>query len=393
MRSEGALDPEAPRGPGSIQHHVREGDNVSHRGISVHSALLASLLCSAFASAAHATDNVEISGLLGAGVGYSSNVGGGSVVMATPGVLRPSVLLFRGSEDLGDGNRAIFYLGSLFGIPNGNVFGGAGSLFSRESYVGLANRYGTLTLGNQRDFMFDSLTLNRYPGSFFEGAYAAHQGPFPTFGVSYSAQKSFDFDRVNGEAIANTVKFKSANFSGLTFGAMYGFGGVPGSIGKSSSTSFGINYDYANAGVGAAYTMVKSPQNNNGNDGIRNIGLGARYGFEKWLISGLATFSRNTGTGAQIDAFDLSAGYEFSAFWFASATYAYMCGNAPLNNNHANQFTSIVGYRFSKRTTVYVDAAYQITSKNGALAQINASAGPSSNNRQFVSTFSIQHTF
>ncbi|WP_224788610.1 porin [Pandoraea terrae] len=369
------------------------GDNVNRHGSFVCSCLVASLLCGGLTHAVYAQSNVEITGLLGAGVGYSSNIGGRSNVTANPGILRPSAVIFRGNEDLGDGNRAVFYLGSLFSILNGNVFGGPGSLFSRESYVGLGNRYGTLTVGNQRDFMFDSLTLNRYPGSFFEGSYAAHQGPFPKFGVSYSAQGSFDFDRVNGEAIANTVKFRSADFSGLTFGAMYGFGGVPGSFGRSSSSSFGINYEYANAGIGAAYTMVKSPSTNSGNDGIRNIGLGARYGFDKAVISGLATVSRNTATGAQITAFDLSVGHDFSAVWYASATYTYMRGNAQLNNNHANQLTSLLGYRVSKRTTVYVDAAWQVASGANAMAQVNSSAGPASGNRQFVSTFSIQHTF
>lgn len=366
---------------------------MNHHGIWVRSFIAAGLLGGALANSAQAQSHIEISGLLGAGVGYTSNVGGGVAVTANPGVLRPNALIFRGDEDLGGGNRAVFYLGSLFSIVNGNVFGGPGSLFSRESYVGLANRYGTVTVGNQRDFMFDSLTLNRYPGSFFEGSYAAHQGPFAKFGVSYSSQGSFDFDRVNGEAIANTVKFKSADFSGLTFGAMYGFGGVPGSFGRSSASSFGINYDYANAGIGAAYTMVKSPQTNNGNDGIRNIGLGVRYGFGKVLISALATLSRNTATGAQINAFDVSVGYDFTAAWYASATYTHMRGNAQLNDNRANQLTSLVGYRLSKRTTLYVDAALQIASGNGAMAQVNASAGPASGGHQFVSTVSIQHTF
>ncbi|WP_231107044.1 porin [Pandoraea pnomenusa] len=369
------------------------GDNVNFHGIGTRSLVAAGLLGGAFATTASAQSNLEISGLLGAGVGYTSNVDGGAAVTANPGVLRPNAVIIRGAEDLGDGHRAVFYLGTLFSILNGNVFGGPAALFSRESYVGLANRLGTLTVGNQRDFMFDSLTLNRYPGSFFEGAYAAHQGPFPRFGVSYSPQGSFDFDRVNGEAIANTVKFKSADFSGLTFGAMYGFGGVAGSFGRSSATSFGVNYERGNAGIGAAYTMVKAPQTNNGNDGIRNIGLGLRYGFDKLTISGLATVSRNTATGAQIDVFDVSAGYDFTAAWYASVTYSYMHGNAQLDNHRANQVTSLIGYRFSRRTTVYVDAAYQIAYGEGAKAQVNASTGPSGNDRQFIGTLSIQHTF
>ncbi len=97
--------------------------------------------------------------------------------------------------------------------------------------------------------------------------------------------------------------------------------------------------------------------------------------------------------GAQIDVFDVSAGYDLTAAWYASVTYSYMHGNAQLDNHRANQVTSLIGYRFSKRTTVYVDAAYQIAYGAGAKAQVNASTGPSGSDRQFIGTLSIQHTF
>ena len=62
----------------------------------------------------------------------------------------------------------------------------------------------------------------------------------------------------------------------MTFGAMYGFGGVAGHFGNSSSSSFTVNYEFGSGGVGAAYTMAKSPTIDNGNDGIRNIGVGGK---------------------------------------------------------------------------------------------------------------------
>ncbi|MHA7680595.1 porin [Cupriavidus sp. PET2-C1] len=362
-----------------------------HRLVST-ATLLGSIIGAA-SSSAEAQSKYEITGLLDAGVGYVSNVGGNSSYRANPGIFRPNALIFRGEEDLGGGNKALFYLGSLFSIQSGSVFGGPGSLFSRESYVGLSNQYGKLTIGNQRDFMFDTLTLNKYPGSFVAGSYAAHQGPFPTFAVPYSSQPAFDFDRVNGEAIANTIKFKSADFNGLTFGAMYGFGETTGSFGKSNSTSFGVNYDVGPVGIGAAYTMSKAPSINNGNDGIRNIGIGARYESDKLLISGLTTLSRNTATGALINANDISVGYSFTSAWTLSTIYTYMRGNERLNSVHANQVTSMLSYRFSRRTMAYVDAAWQLASGRGAFAQVNASPGASNGVRQFISTFSIQHTF
>ncbi|WP_420871734.1 porin, partial [Burkholderia sola] len=63
-----------------------------------------------------------------------------------------------------------------------------------------------------------------------------------------------DLDQLTSSRINNAVKFQSANFAGLTFGAMYGFSnstqfagtptttGTNGAQGASSAYSFGANY-------------------------------------------------------------------------------------------------------------------------------------------------------
>jgi predicted porin len=72
--------------------------------------------------------------------------------------------------------------------------------------------------------------------------------------------------------INNAVKFSSANFAGLTFGAMYGFSnstlfagtptttaGTTTTQGASSTYSFGANYAQGPFGIGAAYTNIHYP--------------------------------------------------------------------------------------------------------------------------------------
>lgn len=81
--------------------------------------------------------------------------------------MRPNTLSFQGREDLGGGLKALFYLGTLFSMNTGGILGVPGSLFSRESYVGLSNPFGTLTFGQQRDFTFDTLTVQQYAGIFY----------------------------------------------------------------------------------------------------------------------------------------------------------------------------------------------------------------------------------
>lgn len=345
-------------------------------------------------SGAYAQSSVYISGLLGAGIGYTSNVGGHSNVYEDSGVLRPNTISFQGKEDLGDGLKALFYLGTLFSMNTGGILGAPGSLFSRESYVGLSNDYGTLTFGQQRDFMFDTLTVQQYSGNYYHGLYGAHQGPFPTFGVPYVIGGAYDFDRLNGEALNNAVKFKSANFSGLTFGAMYGFGGVAGHFGNSSSSSFSANYAFGSGGVGAVYTMAKSPTIGNGNDGIRNIGVAGKYRVDVVQFAVLGTISRNTGTGAQIDAVDATVSYDFSPFWNLATTYTYMGGNDVLKSVHANQVDATLTYRLSKRTSVYGTYVWQRASGQGALARINSTqTSPSSSGGQTMVGLSIMHIF
>ena len=161
----------------------------------------AGFLLLACSSGAFAQSSMTITGFLGAGVGYTSNVGGHSNVYEDSGILRPNTLSFQGKEDLGDGMKALFYLGSLFSMNTGSILGAPGSLFSRESYVGLSNPYGTLTLGQQRDFAFDTMTVQQYAAIFYQGLYGAHQGPFPNFGVPYVIGGSYDFDRVNAPGV------------------------------------------------------------------------------------------------------------------------------------------------------------------------------------------------
>ncbi|MFM0734768.1 porin [Paraburkholderia sediminicola] len=341
----------------------------------------------------HAQSSVQIGGLVSAGVNYTTNVGGSaSTFMAPAGVWRPNIFFIRGTEDLGGGLKSVFLLSSLFSIANGGNAGGPGSMFSRESYVGLSNQWGTLTAGQHRDFMFD-LSTHGYSGLYFAGRVGGHQGPFANFGTPYSGGGSGDFDRVNGEQIDNSVKFTSAEHAGLTFGALYGFGGQAGNFGASSASSFGANYANGPFGLGAAYTMTKDPQLNGGNDGFRNIGIGASWRPGFWKLAALATWSRNTATGGQIAAYDASVGYDFTPAVGASLTYTYMNGNQVLQDKHSNQLAGIVTYNFSKRTTVYLDVSAQRASGPGAMAQIYATPGASSSASQVMTSVGVQTVF
>ena len=127
----------------------------------------------------------------------------------------PSRIGFRGSEDLGDGLRAVFVLEQGF-APDQGTFNQGGRGFGRQSLVGFTGPWGSLTIGRQYTMLYwsildaDILGTNLY-GSGSLDAYVpnaradnsvAYRGTFSglTLGATYSVGR----DSVNGGSPAAT---------------------------------------------------------------------------------------------------------------------------------------------------------------------------------------------
>lgn len=338
--------------------------NMTIRGLWVCVLAMPALAC--------AQGSVTITGIIDGGVTYVSNQHGGKTVLFDSGVFAPNLLSIKGTEDLGGGNRALFELTNQFDLGSGASVPDASHLFGRTALVGLSSaRLGALTLGNQYDFMFDTLTKGRYDGAYlFGGIYDFRQGPFAKLGIPGNPTGAFDFDRMAGaNSVPNAVKYVSPEIGGLHFGAMYSFGGVPGEFSADSTTSFGLDYSNGPLGLGAAYVNVKYPELDNGHDGIRNFGFGAHYQFPSVLAMLLYTNTMNTASGAKIDVYKASALWTFAPRWSAGLDYAYMSGNTVLDDNHAHQVTGALQYSFSPRTLVYVQVTWQHSGGDGAGSQ------------------------
>jgi predicted porin len=346
-----------------------------------------------FATAAHAQSSVTLYGLIDAGISYVNNsktaTGHDNLFKYDDGVSQGSRWGLRGTEDLGGGLKALFVLESGFNSGNGTL-GQGGALFGRQAYVGLSkDGIGSLTFGRQYSFSTDYLGGNYSTGGqTVAGNYAYHIN---------------DVDQLTSSRINNAVKFSSANFAGLTFGAMYGFSNQAGAFagaptvgttaGSSRAYSFGVNYANGPFGVGAAYTDIRFPGQAtpafstamaNVTTGtvrdLRTFGVGGRYSIGAatlWALYTNTRFEPITGGSTTFAAYEAGAKYAFTPALTAGAGYTYMhLSNA--NTGHWNQVDLSVDYALSKRTDVYALGIYQIASgHNAATGDVQAQIGSS----------------
>ncbi|BCG01396.1 porin (plasmid) [Paraburkholderia sp. PGU19] len=285
--------------------------------------ILAAAALGSFSIVAQAQSSVTLYGLLDAGITYANKVatstGHDSLVKYGDGVASGSRWGLRGTEDLGGGLKAIFVLESGFSTGDGTS-GQGGALFGRQAFVGLAkDGIGSLTFGRQYSFSTDYIGANYTMGSQTPaGNYAYHIN---------------DLDQLTSSRINNAVKFSSANFAGLTFGAMYGFSnstqfagtptttGTGGTQGSSSTYSFGANYATGPFGIGAAYTNIRFPNgatpafsvsianiNTLGLRDLETFGVGARYAIASGLVFANWThtkFEPLTGESSKLNNYEI----------------------------------------------------------------------------------------
>jgi len=362
-------------------------------------AACAAVLFGSASGAAFAQSSVTLFGTMDAGVTYVSNEKGHSAALLSTGNLIPNFWGLRGSEDLGGGTRAVFLLMDQYNLGNGSIIGNSQGLFARNAWVGIANdRFGTVTAGQQYDFMYDSLTAaGLETGSLFTGFFNYRNGPFFSLGIPGNPTGSQDFDRVAGTMrVSNSVKYTSANYRGFSFGALYGFGNEPGALSADNTVSFGANYRHGAFVAGLAYTEQKYAQMNNGHDGLRNWGAGARYQLGEVTGSVLYTNTLNTLSGAMINAVEVGADWRITPVWSLGGDYQYWKGNAALTDNSAQQLAATLRYTLSRRTLVYVESMYQHAHGPTAQAAINGLCGvncASSGRNQFLATVGMATRF
>ena len=365
------------------------------------------------AAGAHAQSSVTLYGVLDTGIDFASNEvagsngqivpgSGGKVFQEASGVPYGSRWGLKGTEDLGDGLKAIFRLESGFSSVNGSL-GGDNQLFSRNAYVGIqSDNYGTVTLGKQWDSIVDMLepfSLNGNVG----GYYFAHPN---------------DMDNMdNGFSVNNAVKYVSPKFYGLQVEGHYSLGGQSGQFSNQSTYSAATTYTLGNFAAAVGYLRINDPEvavygyqsgggfvNSVYGNALANarsqdiFAAGASYQLGKLKLLGdftNTTFQQgDAGQNVTFQNYELSGIYALTSTVTLAGGYTYTTGR-----DHATdavpkyqQLNLLAQYALSKRTDVYVMSALQRTSDAAQFAQI-AGFNPSSSDKQAVVRVGLTHQF
>ncbi|CAB3771917.1 hypothetical protein GQ57_36405 [Burkholderia sp. MSh2] len=315
---------------------------------------------------AHAQSNVLLWGRLGGDVQYTSGV-------QTPHGLASrwsegsdwgvNIIGLKGTEDLGNGNHALFWLESAF-TPTGSLV--AGLIFQRAAWVGLKNdTYGTIRFGQ-------GPMLNNYVWEYD-----------PLLEENFGAQ-SFVAYR-NGSRLSNGIRYLSPDLNGFSFDAELNLGNSP--------TSFNAG-DPANAGkagradgVSGAYTRgdfqvrvvwdeIRNAQGieNNLFSYSRELFVGVRDRFGPFRVQAAYTHYSAPDTPAGLsDRADLwwaGLTYDVNPFFhLQGAAYTMKVGPGKWTADHDGESrVTMVGvgcmYDLSKRTFLYSMAAHVFNSAN-----------------------------
>lgn len=385
--------------------------------------LLALATLCPLAGVVHAQSSVTLYGLIDEGFEAISNVpvagktgGGTKYALDAINGLNGTRWGLRGTEDLGAGLAAVFTLENGFDLNTGKL-GQGGAEFGRQAFVGLSsNRFGTLTLGRQYDSVVDYLGNFEFGDSNVGTAHSAHPGDLDNFN--------------NSRRTNNAIKFRSIEYSGLTFGGVYSLGGVAGSFTTDQIYSLGAGYKQGPLAMGVAYLNVKNPAaslfgsnpadtaTSNGLTGTpvfsgyatahsyQVIGWGGSYAlgpavfgatYSNIRFGDIAALGRSTAVFNDAEA---SFQYHVTRAFLAGISYNYTRGSevtGKVGGVNYNQFAIGTNYTLSPRTDVYAAVVYQTVNgrdSTGAPAVANVNGvSPSTNQHQAVGRLGIRTRF
>jgi GBP family porin len=387
------------------------------------------------AQLSHAQSSVTLYGLIDTGITWSSNQHGSSNMEITSGKLSGTRWGIRVTEDLGGGWRTLGVLENGFNSASGAALQN-GRMFGRQAYVGIsADRYGSLLFGRQ----YTPLALY---GGFLTAALR--------WGTSLMVHP-LDLDLLGGTTrFNNAIDYESPSYGGVTYKLQYAFSNQsdgPAGAGFANNREWGGAIRYVGHGLtlSAGYTQIDRPDAASNINGavvgdyqsalplwVRQVDItlsgaasstaalavggqktgmiASLYTLDRWSIGAVVSrtllndnslthasaVSLNGRGSLSLNVAEFNLAYQATPANYTGMMVTYSIAQFQSGTVHTSPHWWQIGigndYFLSKRTDVYVAAAYEFGSSRDAIAQITLNA-PSSTRTEAGVSVGLRHRF
>lgn len=288
---------------------------------------LAAALITTLPLFAHAQSNVTIYGIMDAAVASEDSDAPGEKrrTVINSGNQSSSRLGFRGTEDLGNGLKAIFNIEAGVALDTGAA---DTNLFGRRSVVGLQGNFGQVTIGREYSPI---ASIAAATDAFGQGFYGSNLSSFTTNRLT--------------RRLSNSVNFKSAPMSGFSVLAAYSAGERTTS--GPSGNLLGVALEYANGPfyAGAGYHKLERVATED--DKEFAFGAGVKLGDFDVKANYLA--ADQAGANNKFEQVNLGGTYTMGVNKF----FVNLQRNEIASGARGNAWAVAYAYSLSKRTNVY----------------------------------------
>jgi predicted porin len=349
--------------------------------------LIATAALATLSTAALAQSSVTVYGVMDAGiqsVTKNADNAGASTKMQN-GMTSPSILGFKGSEDLGGGMKANFALEAHLSTEDGTTNQQGSAFFGRQANVGISGSFGSVALGRQY-----------YPAVL---AFAATDPRGLKETMSGLMTWALGGSGVNTnqtiDVFASKAVSYNTNIAGVNFGALYGFGGVAGSDSTGRQMSFGATYS-GPVTLSAAYQEQNGITANTSTkvNSKKSVGIGYTIGAAtikaNWMRAELFAAGGATANREE-DVYGIGVNYVINPK--NTLTVAYYEGDAKgVANSKGRSYIVSNDYALSKRTTAYalVGVGDKDASASAGVMAVNTAVAGKTNTTYQVG---IKHSF
>jgi predicted porin len=270
---------------------------------------------------------------------------------------------FKGTEDLGNGLKAVFLMEQGWMGDTGATQSST-SLYNRQAYVGLSGNFGTAVGGRLYTPHYTFVSGLDPFGAGTVGRYNNVYSPGSAFAANSTAGTLMDPVRVD-----NAIAYISPSFGGFTVTAAFANNAIgddnTGNNSKNNTVyavlgqytggalTVGANYHYIAAGTAAIGAIPAGFAND-----VQNFTFGGSYDFKVVKVMGLYSWNnvnldnlRANSKDISINNYMLGATVPFGKF-AAKGSYIYSDGNSAAGGD-AQQIALGLDYNLSKRTNFY----------------------------------------